>query len=55
MRGLNADQKMIVSTANMNPEEWRAVHQDELYLHLVRRDGTKRAILTNKGEVVALV
>lgn len=55
MRGLNADQKMIVSTANMNPEEWRAVHQDALYLHLIRRDGTKRAILTNKGEVVALV
>lgn len=38
MRGLNEDQKMIVSTANMNPEEWRAVHQDSLYLHLIRRD-----------------
>ena len=45
MRGLNAD----------HPEEWRAVHQDALYLHLIRRDCTKRAILTNKGEVVALV
>ena len=53
MRELNAEQKAIISTANMNPEEWRAVHQDALYLHLIRRDGVKRAILTNEGEVVA--
>ena len=55
MRGLNADQKMIVSTANMNPEEWRAVHQDALYLHLIKRDGTKRASLTDKVEVGGVV
>ena len=42
MRGLNEDQKMIVSTANMNPEEWRAVHQDSLYLHLIRRKNLLR-------------
>lgn len=53
MRKLSKEQERIVSVANMNPEEWRAVHQDALYLHLIRSDGTKRAILTNRGEVVA--
>lgn len=55
IRDMNSEQKRIASLANLDCREWKVFHQDESYIHLIRKDGTKRVILTTEGEVVRYV
>lgn len=49
---LTRDQKKMVSKAGLNPEEWRCLLEDALYLNIIHKDTLKTKIIDRKKGVV---
>lgn len=49
---LTRDQKKMVSKSGLNPEEWRCLLEDALYLNIIHKDTLKTKIIDRKKGVV---
>lgn len=50
---LNKNQLDLVKCVELLPIKWRVLHENEIHLHLISEDGSKKAILDKvKKEVI---
>lgn len=50
---LSRFQKMKVSKAGLNPEEWMCLLEDAEYIHIIKKDSSDRKIiLKRKAEIL---
>ena len=42
---LTRDQKRLLADLGLNPKEWMNLFEDDLYLHIVKKDSSDRKII----------
>ena len=49
---LTRDQKKLLVDFGFNPKEWMNLFEDDLYLHIVKKDSSDRKIISKTDMVV---
>lgn len=49
---LTREQKKLMSDLGLNPKEWMNLHEDELYLHIIRKGSSDRKIISKTDMAV---
>lgn len=49
---LTLSQKKLLADLGLSPKEWMNLHEDELYLHIVRKGSSDRKIISKTDMVV---
>ena len=52
---LTRQNKILLETVGLNPEEWMNLLEDNLYLHIVRKNSDKRVVKIidkKKGDII---
>ena len=49
---LTLSQKKLLVDLGLNPKEWMNLHEDELYLHIIRKGSSDRKIISKTDMVV---
>nr|WP_296029268.1 hypothetical protein [uncultured Dorea sp.] len=49
---LTREQKKLLADIGLNPKEWMNLHEDELYLHIIRKGSSDRKIISKTDMAV---
>ncbi len=49
---LTREQKKLLSDLGLNPKEWMNLHEDELYLHIIRKGSSDIKIISKTDMAV---
>ena len=49
---LTRDQKKLLVDLGLNPKEWMNLFEDDLYLHIVKKDSPDRKIIDKEERVI---
>ena len=49
---LTRDQKKLLVDFGFNPKEWMNLFEDDLYLHIVKKDSSDRKIIDKEERVI---
>ena len=49
---LTREQKKLLADIGLNPKEWMNLHEDELYLHIIRKGSSDRKIISKTDMTV---
>ena len=49
---LTRDQKKLLVNLRLSPKEWMNLFEDDLYLHIVKKDSSDRKIISKTDMVV---
>ncbi len=49
---LTREQKKLLVDIGLNPKEWMNLHEDELYLHIIRKGSSDRKIISKTDMAV---
>ena len=49
---LTRDQKKLLVDLGLNPKEWMNLFEDDLYLHIINKNGSDRKIIDKEERVI---
>lgn len=49
---LTREQKKLLVDIGLNPKEWMNLHEDELYLHIIRKGSSDRKIIDKEERMI---
>lgn len=50
---LTLSQKKLLVNLGLSPKEWMNLFEDDLYLHIVKKDSSDRKIINKEGRMIA--